>query len=202
MIDNVFILNPDGTVEFDPAIRNGEVFKKLIVNSRKSDNGKLFDSGKTARIANEKITYAFLMTSPSSLYFYNYRQDDGERSRKVIQFIGVKDWKIDKDVNDLVNYFEEELNQVITFSLINNALKSAFATADYFGEVDYKKRDAKQNLMYDPKDVMSSLKSLGEVIDGLEELLKRYRRDGVAKKEKMRGKKSKSPLELPPNQRR
>lgn len=201
MIDNVFIVNPDGLVEYDPALRMIEVFKKLIVNSRKAGKGKMFETGKAARIANEKISYAYLMVSPTSTYFYSYKEDE-TRSVKILQALGIKDWEVDEDVTNAMTYFKEELNAVLSFSMMNNGLKAAFETNQYFADVDYNQRDAKGQLVYEPKDVIGSLKSIGEIIDGLEALIKRYSRDGVARKQKLRGKKNQNPLELPPNQRR
>lgn len=201
MIDNFFKVNQDNTVEYDPSLKNIEVFKTVIINARKNPKGGLYDAGKTARIANEKLSYAYLMSSPHSMFFYTYN-DLQEREEKVLRALGVKDWQPDKYDKEAIEFLETELNDLIAFRLFRKALKAAYATEEYFDNIDYTEKDAKGNLVYSPRETVGMLKDIGDVIDGIEEMQKRYRREMVAQKKKFKGKKRINPLELPPDQRR
>jgi hypothetical protein len=201
MLDNFFTINPDGTVTYNESLKQLDVIKKLIINSRKNPKGKLYDVGKGARIADEKLSYCYFMVAPNSLYLYNY-PDEEERRKKILHGLRVKDWEIDSDVQAVEEFLKEELEVFVIFGLFKSSLKAAFATKGYLDKVDYELKDLKGGFLYKPNDVIKNLEKLAETINGIEALEKRYKKEGNARKTKIRGNTKLSIFELPIEERR
>ena len=149
---------------------------------------KIWDRDKTKHKhkATQELSYIYFVNdfkSPYSIY------PEADRRAKVMgDFIKDPDWKMDP----ALKLAEKEYNEFqATYSM--RFLESARGLADklstYFDEVDFNAVDDSGKPLYSAKDAVSNLKQVGDVIESLDKVEQKVKKE-VDNKAKIRGKKT------------
>ena len=143
------------------------------------------DKTKEKHKATQELSYIYFLHDFKSPYSIYPAED---RQVKVLEdFIKDPDWKPDAKVKvaeDAYNEFQ------MTYSM--RFLESARGLADklreYFDEVDFHATDENGKPTYSAKDAVSNLKQVGDIIESLDKVEEKVKKE-IDEKAKIRGKK-------------
>jgi CRISPR/Cas system CSM-associated protein Csm2 small subunit len=136
------------------------------------------DKSKDKGVAIKELAYVFLTTDYKSIYA-SFPTDIKIDTIKKDLFNGK--YTPSKEVEEAVKKYEE-LQDTFNMRFLKSAKSAAEKTMGYFESIDYSERDIKGNLVYKVKEVTSSIKDCGGIIETLDKLM-----DKVAKEQKLQG---------------
>ena len=149
------ILNPDSLVL--PGFR--EIWKK--------------DKTKGKEKATQEISYVFFMcdyNSPYAVYPNNKRKE------VIIKDYMGKDWKETEDIKVAIKRYMD-FQETHTMRLIRAAKAASDKLAGYFENIDFLKVDDNGKPIYTAKDVAVNLEKVGSIVESLEKLETRIKKE-------------------------
>jgi len=144
----------------------------------------IWDSDKSSQKekAFSQLAYIYHCSDPRSPFSSIHYK---EREPEVRATYFTASWKPTKAITAAIEVYAKLLKDP-QVRLLEAARQAADKLTDYFKIVDFTLLDSKRNLVYNPKDVVGSLKVIGDVISSLEQLEERMHR-GFSKVRKIRG---------------
>lgn len=155
-----------------PTLRTIEEFNKII----RRDRGSKGDAqGRIKLKACKELAYVYHMVRHDSPYV---AYDEELRSKKIIEdvFKDEPDWKPDKVVNDAIAKYEE-LYETPMVRLLKSSLGAIEKMSQYFDDIDFSKTDKKGGLLYAPKDVITAMSKLGDMVKTVGDLKKQVEQE-------------------------
>lgn len=117
------------------------------------------------------------------LYFYcDHKSEfakfslDERRIESLVSAGLPEDHPISKTLEAAITRYEK-LNNSRNIRLLKGANAAVDKLAQYFEGVDFTQKDNNNNLVYDPKDLITNVGNLGKVIEGLEKLREAVMKD-------------------------
>lgn len=143
------------------------------------------DKTKTKHKAIQEISYVYFLSDFKSPYaIYN----DAQRPRKIKEdFIKDSKWKPDKLVEQAIKKYDE-LQQTRSMRFLNSARGLQEKLEKYFNEVDFAQLDDKGKPIYSAKDAMANLEKVGKVIESLNVVEEKVKKE-INDKATIKGKK-------------
>ena len=132
------------------------------------------DKSKSKDKATREISYIFFMcdfNSPYMAYPSNKR-------REIIlkDFMKDEKWKEDKDIEEAkIRYVE--FQETHTMRLMKAARGASDKLANYFETIDFLKTDDNGKPLYNAKDVAINLEKVGNIVDSLDKLENRIKKE-------------------------
>ena len=143
------------------------------------------DKTKHKHKATQELSYVYFVCDFKSPYaIYNEK----ERPRKVkSDFIKDSDWEEDDLVKDAMKKYNE-FQETYTMKFFYSARGLSEKLQAYFDEVDFAVMDEKGKPVYSAKDAMANLQKVGDVIESLNKVEDKVKKE-IDDKAKIKGKK-------------
>lgn len=169
---------------FNPEVRLIKEFAEVIARSRPI--GASYTDGN--KEAAKRLAFFFFMADWKSRYVTEY-QDNIERANKIKSDLGLgADFDVSEDYVIEALYKYMELNTTEAAETLISAKNAIWKLRKYYDSVDFTLKDDKGRMLFNPKDVQTSIKELVGTVTGLEALEKEVRkREEQGKKGKIKG---------------
>jgi len=149
----------DGIAEASPQLLAFKCFKEFRDK----------DKSKNKQVYQDLLVFLYFMYSYDSIYF-----DMPEEIRKEAVLNGVFDeTKLDLNnplTKDCIEIYKSK--QPVEVSLLENALSAVYKLGQYLKECDFSLEDENGKKKYDPKEIRSILKDVGDILVSIKELRK------------------------------
>ena len=132
------------------------------------------DKSKSKDRANKEIAYIFFMCDFNSPYMAY----PGNKKRDIILNDFMKDpkWKEDKEIKEAMNKYLE-FQETHTMRLMKAAKGAADKLAMYFEDIDFKEMGDNGRPLYNAKDVASNLEKVGSIVESLDKLENKIKKE-------------------------
>jgi hypothetical protein len=149
-------------------------FKKILERDKSKDKTQAY----------KEFDYIYFKCHFKSLYL---SYDATIREQKLVEdFIGIKGWKPDKDLEEAITKFKELQNTAsLRFLQANeNAMESM---CSYFNNINWEEEDSKGRPKYDITKVSNATKQAGGIIDNIEKLKEKVSKEQSLSNSRARG---------------
>ena len=141
------------------------------------------DKSKSKDKATRELAYVYFSTDYKSIYL---SFDSKVRQERLnVDFMEDEKYKPDQIILEACKKYED-LQQTPTMNFLKAARNAMESTEDYFNNINYSERDAKNNQVYKVTDVTRALKDCSGVKDTLDKLLLAVKKE-QSKGEQARG---------------
>lgn len=132
------------------------------------------DKTKTKEKATREISYIYFMCDFNSPYMV---YPEGKRREIVIKdFMKDEDWEESSDISIAMGRYSE-FQETHTMRLMKAAKGACDKLALYFENVDFSEKGEKGKPLYNAKDVASNLEKVGRIVESLDKLENKIKRE-------------------------
>jgi hypothetical protein len=165
-MNNLFEFTEDYDIVIDPQALTLVPFKAI------------YDKYTSKKVAIAELSYIVFLCNPKS--DYSDIRDLEERSKVILESIVYgKDIKIDSITEKAIEFYKER-NNTTTTKFLENALDAIDKISKYLKFIDFNERDAKGNIVNDPKKVVDVIAATPKLMEGL-----RIAQEAVKKEQEM-----------------
>jgi len=147
----------DGKVVLNPNSLAIPSFKKIY----ERDKSKKKDRALT------EISYVYFLVDYKSPYSA-YPEDKREKAIKT-DFISIDSWEPDELILEAIDKYKE-FQRTTSMRLLDGAKAASDKLTDYFNNIDFALMDDNRKPVYTAKDVAANLKSVGAIVESLEKV--------------------------------
>lgn len=165
MKDGKFIVNPD----------------RIIIPPFKTIWER--DKSKSKETAINELAYIYFVADYDSPYA-NFPEAE-KTERVAIDFLAKYKITPDTLVNEAVNKYKE-FQSTHSMRLLNSARATADKMSNYFDNIDFDEEDDSGRLKYVAKDVASTLSNIGKIVESLDKLEEKVKKE-IKTETKIRG---------------
>jgi hypothetical protein len=156
--------NSTDSVEIDPAAYTLLPYKAIWDRDKTKGKNK----------AREQLAYVYFMADYKS--FFSNITEEAVKHKEVSKVVfGTEDYEIDEVIAEALKFYRKDIP--ISVSLLEDAKLGINALREYFRTVSLTEVDAQGKVVHDSSKLSNNLKNLYGVIDGLESLEQKVRRD-------------------------
>lgn len=178
---HLFELDPQMNLVINPEAYSLPVFKKLWDRDKTKDKSK----------AIKDLAYVFWMSDYRS--YVSDITDEAEKSKEVITIIDdTGKYVPDKDVSLAIEFYKKD--RPISLGLLEDVKAAVNELRRYFRELNLQDIDDKGKPIHNANQVMNSIKSTGDLLENLEKLEIKVKKD-LDMNSSVRGAKSKGMYE-------
>lgn len=151
------------------------------------------DKSKDKSIAIEELAYVYYTTDYQSDFLTII--DEKERAVEVIKYCSLpKGWKIDKDVQDAIEFYKK-MQETIATKLLEKSYVGVSKLMQFYDEVDLMAMNDKGAPVYNAKQLADTIKSTSDIIKSLRQLEDIVKQEKDLATNKLRGDRVKSVYE-------
>jgi len=103
----------------------------------------------------------------------------------AIDLFGDPNWRASAEIKQVINYYTE-ISETTSLTLLNSARIACHKLADYFKEIDFTDVTDDGKPIYTAKDVAANLGAVGKIVDSLDALEEKVKKEQTSKS-KIRG---------------
>jgi hypothetical protein len=143
------------------------------------------DKSKEKHKATQELSYIYFVYDFKSPY--NIYPEEDRKIKVNTDFIKDPDWTPDPEVLVAIDEYKE-FQRTYSMRFLESARGLADKLSTYFDEVDFNATDESGKPIYSAKDAVSNLKQVGDVIESLDKVEEKVKKE-IDSKAKVRGKK-------------
>ena len=141
------------------------------------------DKSKDKELALAELAFVYFITDYKSPFM---NISESSRDTEIISSLKMPNgWKKDKIIDDAINKYIQ-IRDTKSVKLLKASYSAIDKLIDHFNSVDLTKKDNYGKPIYNAKDLMANLKSVGDVVNSLKKLEQQVKKDEEADVE-MRG---------------
>lgn len=140
------------------------------------------DKEKNKAQALKELTFIYLSEDNQSPYS-NFPED--KKNEMIINDLFKKNWKPDKELQEAISFYKQAI-QTHSMRLLNAARVACDNLSDYFHGVNFTDTDEEGRPLYTAKDVAANLAAVGKIIESLDVVEDKIKRE-ISSKIKVRG---------------
>lgn len=149
-------------------------FKKVWDRDKTKDKSKAYN----------ELRYIYFSTDYKSLYL---SIEEEYRNEKLIEdFIGIKNWKPDKDITEACNKYKE-FQRTPTMRFLEDNQKAMESMGKYFRNINWDESTERGMPKYKITEVSTAVKNAGGIIDNIEKLKEKVAKEQSLGKDTQRG---------------
>lgn len=165
-MNDLFEFNEDYDIIVNPRVMTLLPFKRVM------------DKYKDKRLGILELSFIHTLLSPKSEF--SYIRDEVQRKEEVFSYLVDADkLKLDSITDQAIQFYKEH-NYTTTSKYLDSNLDALDKLADYFSQINFTDRDSKNNLVYDPKKVVDTIKESPKLMRAIQEL-----REAIKKEQEM-----------------
>jgi len=131
------------------------------------------DDSENKRIAAKELAYIYYMVDWESEFMH---LEEERRSQRIIDSLFEQEWEPDEAVQEGIRKYKELYANDYT-EMLDAARDGARKLQNYFRDVDLNEVDDHGKLIHKAKDLAQNLKQVGDIIEGLQDLVELVRKN-------------------------